>query len=135
MQPSQNNCNYWRKILARLHLSKELWPSPLIISLWRLLLTVPRAYSERSRTSKMELSEKKFSAVYYFSDSLFTQKLHLRCSTQFWIRLWNCNYFSKRHHLDVWLGSRYRPSSYSFTLRGHSVSKRGNFKAAWSNLI
>ena len=36
-------------------------------------LTVPEAYSEWSETSKMKLLEK-FSAIHYFSHSLFTRK-------------------------------------------------------------
>ena len=33
---SQNNCNYWRKNFTKLHVSNELWPSQLIIGLWKL---------------------------------------------------------------------------------------------------
>ena len=39
----------------------------------------PEAYSELSQTSKMEFFPKK--------KGFFTKKLHVRCSTKFWIRL------------------------------------------------
>ena len=32
----QNNCSYWKKNLARLHVTKNLWSSQFIISLWKL---------------------------------------------------------------------------------------------------
>ena len=61
-------------------------------------LTVPEAYSERSQTSKMKLFEEKiFSRPLFPPFTILPKKLHLRCSTPFWIRLWN--YFRKRLHL------------------------------------
>ena len=55
-------------------------------------------YSEPCQTSKMELFAKINNA---FSCYIFLQTLHLRCSTEFWTRLWNSSKFIATHQ-DYW---------------------------------
>ena len=55
-------------------------------------------YSESLQTSKMELFAKINNA---FSCYIFLQTLHLRCSTDFWTRLWNSSKFIATHQ-DYW---------------------------------
>ena len=66
-----------------------------------------RHINNRIEHLRLSFMRKKFPTIHYFSGSLFTQKLHLRCLTPLWIRIWSCWLFPQRLHLDVWLSSRY----------------------------
>ena len=77
--------------LAKLNTSRDIFRAlDLRCSFWRQQLTVPEVDSEQGQTRKMKLSEKNiFSCPLFQPFTIYTKKLHLRCSTLFWIRFWN----------------------------------------------
>ena len=69
---------------------------------------VKEAYSERSQTSKMKLFEKKiFSRPLFQLFTIYTKSSILDVRLRSEYASGTINYFRKRFHLNVWVGSRY----------------------------
>ena len=75
---------------------------------WRQQLTVPKAYSKQSGTSKMMLFEKNiFSCQLIQPFTIYIKSPNLDVPICSEYASGTINYFHNRLHLDVWLGSRY----------------------------